>query len=98
MIRVALPTPLRTLARIEGEIALALAGPATLHTLIDALETAYPALAGTLREPATRRRRPLIRFFAGGADLSHTPLDAPLPLVVTAGDEPLLVVGAIAGG
>ncbi|HEX5801433.1 MAG TPA: MoaD/ThiS family protein [Azospira sp.] len=98
MIRVALPTPLRALARIDGEVALALAGPATLGTLIDALETAYPALAGTLREPATRRRRPLIRFFAGGADLSHAPLDAPLPVAVTTGDEPLLVVGAIAGG
>lgn len=81
MIRVVLPTPLRVLARIDGEareIALALAGPPTLAALIDALEARHPALAGTLRDPATHRRRPLIRFFAG--------------------DEPLLVVAAIAGG
>lgn len=98
MIRVVLPTPLRTLARIDGEIALALAGPPTLAALIDALETRHPALAGTLRDPTTRRRRPLIRFFAAGEDLSHRALDTPLPPAVAAGDEPLLVVGAIAGG
>lgn len=98
MIRVVLPTPLRILARIDGEVVLDLAGPATLRALIDALETAHPALTGALRDPATHRRRPLIRFFAGGQDLSHAALDAPLPDAITRGDEALLVVGAIAGG
>jgi len=101
MIRVVLPTPLRILARIDDEareVTLDLVGPPTLAALIDALEARYPPLAGTLRDPATRRRRPLIRFFAGGADLSHQPLDVPLPPAVATGDEALLVVAAIAGG
>ncbi|MBI2306281.1 MAG: MoaD/ThiS family protein [Rhodocyclales bacterium] len=98
MIRVVLPTPLRTLARIDGEVTVEPAGPPTLAALIDALEAAYPALAGTLRDPTTRRRRPLLRFFACGEDLSHAPLEMPLPAAVADGREPLLVVGAIAGG
>lgn len=98
MIRIVLPTPLRTLARVDGEVTLDLTGPATLDTLIDALEATYPALRGTIRDPATRQRRALLRFFAGGEDWSHLPLDAPLPAAVAGGNEPLLVVGAIAGG
>ena len=98
MIRVVLPTHLRTLARVDGEVALAVAGPVTRGAVLDALETAYPALRGTIRDQVTRQRRPFVRFFACEQDLTHEPPDTPLPNAVAAGTEPFLVVGAMAGG
>jgi hypothetical protein len=98
MIRVVLPVPLRTLARITGEIQLELTGSPTQHALIDALEDRYPTLRGTIRDRDTLRRRPFVRFYAGEEDLSHEPPDAPLPAVVVEGSEPFYVVGAMAGG
>jgi hypothetical protein len=98
MIRVVLPFHLRTLARVEGEVELHVEGPATQRSVLDALEARYPALRGTIRDHATLRRRPFLRFFACERDLSHDPPDAPLPDAVARGDEPFLVVGAIAGG
>lgn len=98
MIRVVLPHHLRDLAGTGREVELALERPATLGGVIDALETAYPTLRGTVRDPANGRRRPFIRFFACEDDLSHQGLDAPLPDAVTSGREPLHVVGAMAGG
>ena len=98
MIRVLLPQPLRTLARVEGEVVLPVAGAVTRRSVLDALEEAYPALRGTIRDHATRARRPYVRFFACEQDLSHEPADAPLPEAVATGAEPFLVVGAIAGG
>ncbi len=98
MIRVVLPTHLRTLARVEGEALLDVAGPATQRRVIDALENRYPMLRGTLRDRATQQRRPFVRFFACQRDLSHDGLDTALPDEVVAGAEPLLVVGAMAGG
>ena len=98
MIRVVLPAPLCTLARIEREVALDVEGVVTQRAVIDALEAGYPVLRGTIRDYATRRRRPFIRFFACGQDLSHEPPDAPLPESVAAGAEPFLIVGAMAGG
>ena len=98
MIRVVLPHHLRTLAAAGSEVCLDVHPDATLSDVIDALEAAYPMLLGTVRDPATRRRRPFIRFFASEEDLSHEPPDAPLPVAVAAGREPLHVVGAMAGG
>ncbi len=98
MIRVLLPAHLRTLACTEGEVAVPLEGPATLASVLDAVEARYPVLRGAIRDPATQLRRPLVRFFACERDLSHEPMDAPLPEAVAAGTEPLLIVGAIAGG
>lgn len=98
MIRVVLPYPLRELAEVSGEVRIELDGPATLASLIDALEGRYPALRGTLRDPATGRRRPFLRFFACREDLSQEPLEAPLPEAVVSGAEPLVIVGAVAGG
>ena len=98
MIRVVLPGPLRTLAGIEGEVLLDVAGTATQCALLDALEARYPALLGTTRDPFTKKRRAFLRFFACGRDLSDEPPDAPLPDAVASGAEPYLVVGAIAGG
>ena len=98
MIRVVLPTHLRNLARIEGEVTLEPAGPATPGSVLDALESRYPALRGTIRDQATLRRRPFVRFFACEEDLSHEPPDTPLPEAVVLGKEPFLVVGAMAGG
>lgn len=99
MIRIVLPFHLRTLARLDGdEVRLALEGPATLAAVLDALEARYPMLRGTIRDHGTLRRRPFIRFFACERDLSHDPPGSPLPAPVAAGAEPLLVVGAIAGG
>ena len=98
MIRVVLPVPLRTLAHVPREIRLEVAAPATQHSLIDALEDCYPTLRGTIRDGATRRRRPFVRFYAGEEDLSHEPPDAPLPAAVVEGREPFFVVGAMAGG
>ena len=97
-IRVALPAHLRTLARVGGEVELEVAPPVTLRTVLDALESSYPMLRGTIRDQVTARRRPFLRFFACAEDLSHEPADSALPEAVTAGVEPLLVVGAIAGG
>jgi len=98
MIRVVLPTHLRTLARVGGEVTLELEGPATQRSVLDALEARYPMLRGTIRDQVSGQRRPFVRFFACEEDLSHEPPDAPLPDAVATGAEPLLVVGAIAGG
>jgi sulfur-carrier protein len=98
MIRVVLPAHLRTLARVNGEVKIDVEGPATQRSVLDALEAAYPMLRGTIRDQVTQRRRPFVRFFACEQDLSHEPADAPLPDAVVEGAEPLLVVGAMAGG
>ncbi|MCW5979923.1 MAG: MoaD/ThiS family protein [Bryobacteraceae bacterium] len=98
MIRVALPAHLRTLARVSGEVTLELEGAVTLRGALDALEARYPMLRGTVRDHVTLQRRPFVRFFACEEDLSHEPPDAPLPEAVVSGKEPLLIVGAIAGG
>ena len=98
MIRVVLPGHLRTLARIDGEVQLEVEGQATQRSVLDALETRYPMLRGTLRDHVTKQRRPFVRFFACEEDLSHESPDAPLPVPVATGAEPFLVVGAIAGG
>ena len=98
MIRVVLPAHLRTLARVDGEVELQVAGPVTQRSLLDALEARYPMLRGTIRDHVTQQRRPFVRFFACQQDLSHEPLDAPLPDAAATGAEPFLVVGAIAGG
>jgi hypothetical protein len=98
MIRVVLPYHLRTLARLEGEVKLEVAGPITQHSVLDALEARYPMLRGTIRDHVTLQRRPMLRFFACEEDLSHEPPDAPLPEAVASGKEPFFIVGAIAGG
>lgn len=98
MIRLVLPAPLRSLARIAGEVELAIDGPVTQRAILDALEARYPMLVGTTRDHATKKRRAFIRFYACGRDLSDESPDAPLPEPVAAGGEPYLVVGAIAGG
>ena len=98
MIRVVLPAHLRTLARVEGEVALEVAPPVTPRRILDALEAAYPPLRGAIRDHGTQSRRPFVRFFACQRDLSHESSDAPVPEDVTAGREPFLIVGATAGG
>jgi molybdopterin synthase sulfur carrier subunit len=98
MIRVVLPAHLRTLARAGGDVILEVADPVTQRSVLDALEARYPVLRGTLRDHGTPQRRPFVRFFACGEDLSHESPDAPLPEAVANGTEPFLVVGAIAGG
>jgi len=98
VIRVELPAHLRTLARVDGEVTLDIAGRVTRGALLDALEARYPALRGTIRDHVTAQRRPFLRFFACSRDLTHEPPDAPLPDAVASGAEPFLVVGAIAGG
>lgn len=98
MIRVVLPQHLRTLARVEGEVVLEVAAPVTQRTVLDALEARYPMLRGTIRDHGTLKRRPFIRFFACEQDLSHEGPDAPMPEPVAHGIEPLLIVGAMAGG
>jgi molybdopterin converting factor small subunit len=98
MIRVALPAHLRTLARVDREVTLTVATPVTLAAVLDALEARYPMLRGTIRDHTTRQRRPFVRFFACTEDLSHEPPDTPLPAAVARGEEPLLIVGAMAGG
>ena len=98
MIRVRLPQHLRTLAQAEREVELQVDGPVTQSAILDALEAAYPMLRGTIRDTVTRKRRPLVRFFAIQQDLSHEPPDAPLPEAVATGAEPFLIVGAMAGG
>ena len=98
MIRIVLPTHLRTLARVDGEVQLAVEGPATQRTVLNALEARYPRLCGTIRDHGTQQRRAFVRFFACEQDLSHASPDAPLPDAVAIGIEPLLIVGAMAGG
>jgi hypothetical protein len=98
MIRVELPAHLRTLARVNGEVEIEVAGQATQRSVLDALEACYPMLRGTIRDHITQQRRPFVRFFACEEDLSHELPDAPLPRAVATGAEPFLVVGALAGG
>ncbi len=98
MIRVVLPQHLRTLASVGGEVQLEVEGPATISAVLDALEARYPMLCGTIRDHVTRQRRPFLRFFACEEDWSHQPSDQPLPVEVVSGKEPLLIIGAIAGG
>jgi molybdopterin synthase sulfur carrier subunit len=97
-VRVVLPAHLRALAGLGDEIAVHLDAAATVRSVLDAVERDYPVLCGTIRDHVTQRRRAFLRFFACGEDLSHQPVDAPLPEPVAAGDEPLMVIGAIAGG
>ena len=98
MIRVELPTHLRRLASVEGEVKLEVAGPVTQRSVLDALEARYPMLRGTIRDHGSVKRRPMLRFFACEEDLSHESPDAPLPEAVAAGTEPFIVLAAIAGG
>jgi sulfur-carrier protein len=98
MIRVELPAHLRTLAGVKGEVRLDVVGPITLRAVLDALEEKYPTLQGTIREHGTLKRRAFLRFFACEEDLSHESPDALLPEAVATGKEPLLVIGAVAGG
>ena len=98
MIRVVLPAHLRTLAHVDGEVKLDVAGVATPRAVLDALEARYPMLRGTIRDHVTHQRRAFVRFYACQEDLSHEPPDTPLPDAVATGAEPFLVVGAMAGG
>ena len=98
MIRVILPYHLRTLANVGAEVKLDVEGPATLRSVLDALEARYPMLRGTIRDHVTHKRRPMLRFFVCEEDVSHEPADLPLPDAVASGVEPFFVVGAVAGG
>ncbi len=98
MIRVVLPYHLRTLARVDGEVQLEIEGPATVRSVLDALEARHPVLRGTIRDHGTLKRRPFIRFFANKEDLSLESLDTVLPDQIVSGKEPFLIVGAMAGG
>lgn len=98
MIRVELPAHLQTLSCVHGEVALEVPSPVTLRAVIDAIEGRYPMLRGTMRDQVTQRRRPFVRFYACGEDLSHDSPDAALPAAVASGKEPLMIVGAMAGG
>jgi molybdopterin synthase sulfur carrier subunit len=98
MIRVVLPTHLRVLARVDGEVQVQVSGEVTQRAVLDALEASYPMLRGTIRDQRSGKRRAFVRFFACQEDLSHEPPDAPLPAPVCAGSEPYLIVGAMAGG
>ena len=98
MILVVLPAHLRSLAGVTGDVELEVNGEVTRHAILDALEARYPMLRGTIRDHVTQQRRPFIRFFACEQDLSHEPSDNPLPAAVVSGVEPLLIVGAMAGG
>ena len=98
MIRVVLPPHLRTLSKAESEVQLEIVGPVTQRSVLDALEARYPMLRGTIRDQESQQRRPFLRFFACAEDLSHQSPDAPLPEAVASGKDPLLVIGAIAGG
>lgn len=98
MIHVALPPHLRTLAHVQGDVELAVEGPVTQRSVLDALEARYPMLRGTIRDHVTLQRRPFLRFFACEQDLTHQPPDALLPDAVVSGKEPFIVLGAIAGG
>jgi sulfur-carrier protein len=98
LIRVLLPSQLRTLARVDGEVEVDVPGQVTLGSVLDAVEAGYPVLRGTMRDQRSQERRPFIRFYAGEEDLSHEPTDNPLPGAVATGSEPLVVIGAMAGG
>ncbi|MBI5200968.1 MAG: MoaD/ThiS family protein [Elusimicrobia bacterium] len=98
MVRVVVPSPLRTLGQVPAEVALEVKGPVTQRTILDALESKYPALCGTIRDHVTKKRRALVRFYACSEDLSNEPMDAPLPEAVAKGEEPYLIVASIAGG
>jgi molybdopterin synthase sulfur carrier subunit len=98
MIRVVLPSHLRILARVSGEVELEVTGPVSVRTVLDALEARYPVLRGTTRDAMTQRRRAMVRFFVCQEDWSHSAPDAPLPDAIARGTEPFLIVGAIAGG
>jgi hypothetical protein len=98
MIRVLLPYHLRLLAGVSGEVEFEVPSPATQRTLLDAVEARFPMLSGTIRDHATKKRRPFLRFYACEQDLSNEPLDAPLPKEVVSGKEPYLVIGGLAGG
>jgi molybdopterin synthase sulfur carrier subunit len=98
MIRVELPAHLRTLARVDREVQLQVEGQVTQRSILDALEARYPVLRGAIRDHVTQQRRPFLRFFACQEDFSHEPPDAPLPDQVASGEEPFLIIGAIAGG
>jgi len=98
MIRVIMPPHLRTLARVDGELELEVKTPVSQRSVLDAVEAKYPMLRGTMRDHATQVRRPMVRFFACGEDLSHESPDAPLPDAIANGAEPFLIIGAIAGG
>lgn len=98
MVKVEIPPHLRTLANVNGEITLDIAGAVTQRSILDALEQRYPMLCGTIRDHTTKQRRAFLRFFACAEDLSHEPPDAPLPEAVASGKEPFLIIGAIAGG
>ena len=98
MVRVVLPFHLRTLAKISGEVELAVDAPVTQRTILDALEQRYPMLAGTIRDHTTQLRRPFLRFYACEQDLSHESPDAPLPGPVASGEEQFMIIGALSGG
>jgi hypothetical protein len=98
MISVTLPTHLRALAQVTGPVALRVDEPVTQRAILDALEAAYPMLRGTIRDLSTQERRPFIRFFACGEDISHEPADASVPAEVAAGTQPFRIIGAMAGG
>jgi sulfur-carrier protein len=98
MIRVVLPTHLKTLAKVSGEVQLNLEGPVTTQSILDALEKQYPVLTGTIRDHDTQKRRAFLRFFACNEDLSHESPDTPLPDAIASGAEPFFIIGAIAGG
>jgi molybdopterin synthase sulfur carrier subunit len=98
MIRVTLPTHLRTLAQVTNPVELEVEEPITQRAILDVLEAAYPMLRGTIRDISSKERRPFVRFFACGEDLSHEPADAPMPAEIAAGKEPFRIIGAMAGG
>ena len=98
MILVVIPPHLRTLAGVSGDVELEVGGEVTRRSILDALETRYPMLSGTIREHVTGERRPYLRFFACGEDVTHQPADAPLPQAIASGVEPFYIIGAIAGG
>lgn len=98
MIRVVLPYHLRNLARVDGEVSLSVEAPVCVSSILDAVETAYPMLRGTIREHGTHKRRPRVRFYVNQEDISHDPPDTPLPDSITSGKEPFIVIGAISGG
>src|ERR1700719_1780459 len=98
MIRVVLPHHLRTLAKVSDEVQIDINGSATVASVLDAIEAKYPMLCGTIRDHVSQQRRPLVRFFACGEDISHEPLDTPLPNAIATGAEPFFIMGAIAGG
>jgi hypothetical protein len=98
MIRVLLPVHLRTLAKVDREVEVQVEGPVTQRAILDALEATYPVLRGTIRDVATGKRRPLVRFYACREDLSHDPPDTELPAAIARGEEPFMVIGAMAGG